>query len=141
MTELIYLIISQLNVVKFAESGTVEFFNRAKQLEAEGQALIHLEVGELDFPPPDFVIEDAREILATQAPKYTSSRGIIELREQIAIYLERRYHMPRPDPRTDVIVTPGAKFGLFLSTNAILGPGDECILFSPYFPSFKVLVE
>jgi len=128
-------------MVKFEESGTVAFFNRAKQFETQGKPLIHLEVGELDFPPPSFVIRDAQEILTQRSPKYTPSWGLPELREEIGIYLEKRYRIPRPDSRSEIMVTPGAKFALFLAFSVLLDPGDECILFSPYFPTFKAIVE
>lgn len=120
-------------------SGTVKIFDIAKQLESEGRALIHLEVGELDFRTPEYVIEATVASLQAGRTRYTTTKGHPALRAEIARYTERRYGVPHVDPATQVLVTPGAKYGLFLGLLSTLQPGDEVLVFSPSYPSFRAI--
>ncbi|MHA1733686.1 MAG: pyridoxal phosphate-dependent aminotransferase [Promethearchaeota archaeon] len=124
---------------EFDPSGTVEVFNLAKELEAKGHELVHLEVGELDHDTPEYVVDAAVRSLKEGHTRYTVTRGQFDLREQISEYTARRYGLESLDPERQVLVTPGAKFGLFLGLLSLLAPGDEVVVFSPSFPTFRAI--
>lgn len=100
----------------------------AKQLEREGRKIIHMGVGEPDFDTPEHIKRAAREALERGATKYTSSRGIPELREAIAEHLLGKGVEASPE---EVLVTPGAKHAIFCAMAAALDPGDEVLIPSP----------
>jgi len=120
-------------------SGTVEIFNLAKKLESEGKSLIHLEVGELDFDTPFYINEATINAIKSNYNRYTETTGILSLRSEIIEYIHSRYNLQGLSPERNVIVTPGAKFGLFSSLLSFLSPGDEIIVFSPSYPSFRAI--
>src|SRR3990167_6171229 len=83
----------------------MEVMERAFELERAGADLIHLEIGEPEFPAPEAAVEAARRALASEPSRYTDSRGTLELREAIA-----RSHLRRSGARVDaerVLFTAG----------------------------------
>ncbi len=126
---------------EIASSGTVKIFNKAKKLEQSGKKLIHLEVGELDFDTPQYIVNEAIRGLKRNNTRYTLSKGVFPLRREIAEYTQTRYELEKVDPETQVMVTPGAKYALFLSLLSILQSGDEVVVFSPSYPSFRAIPE
>ncbi|GAB4329981.1 MAG: pyridoxal phosphate-dependent aminotransferase [Promethearchaeota archaeon] len=118
-------------------SGTVEVFNAAKRLEERGVHLFHLEVGELDVPTPEYVVDAAVEGLRAGHTRYGPTRGNGDLRRQVVEKERARYGLDWLDPDANVLVTPGAKFGLFLGLLALLEKGDEVVVFSPSYPSYR----
>lgn len=109
-------------------SGTLEILSIANELEAEGEDVIHLEVGQPDFATPEHIKEAAVEALERGETGYTSSSGIPELKESISKYIKEK-NIDR-DPE-EIIVTPGAKHSLFTAMTVGLDPEDEIILPSP----------
>lgn len=120
-------------------SGTVEIFNLAKKLESEGKKFIHLEVGELDFNTPKYIVDAAVNALKQNITKYTETKGIPSLRSEIATYMKNRYKIKEINHDKNIMVTPGAKFGLFASLLSYLAPGDEIVVFSPSYPTFRAI--
>src|SRR5262245_20308178 len=100
----------------------MEVLERAQELERAGADVIHLEIGEPEFPPPAEVVEAARRALADEPPRYTDSRGLLELRETIAGDCEGRCGV-RVDPAC-VLVTAGTSPALLLAFTYLLDPGD-----------------
>jgi aspartate/methionine/tyrosine aminotransferase len=113
---------------KVPQSGTLKMLDIAKQLEREGRAIIHMEVGEPDFDTPEHIKLAAQDALARGATKYTASAGTPELREAIAEHLEGNGVQAAAK---EVLVTPGAKHAIFCAMAAALDPGDEVIIPSP----------
>ena len=99
--------------------------------------IISLGVGEPDFPTPWVVREEAFYHLEKGHTSYTSNWSLIELREEIAKYLERfkLYY----DPKTEILPTVGASEGLDLVLRSILNPGDEIIVCEPCYVSYQPL--
>ena len=98
--------------------------------------VISLGVGEPDFVTPWHICEAGIWALEKGDTAYTSNYGIIELREEIARYLEARYGLTY-DPKTEILVTVGVSEGLDLSIRAITDPGDEIIIPEPTYVSYK----
>ena len=99
--------------------------------------IISLGVGEPDFPTPWVIREEAFYHLEKGHTSYTSNWGLIELREEIAKYLERfnLYY----DAKTEILPTVGASEGLDLVLRSILNPGDEIIVCEPCYVNYQPL--
>jgi aspartate aminotransferase len=113
-----------------------EVLARAKALEAAGNAIIHLEIGEPDFPTAPHIVEAAVEALHAGHTHYVPAPGIPALRESVAAFLDRTGRMPGISPQR-VIVTPGAKPIMFYTIMALAGPGDEVLYPDPGFPMYE----
>lgn len=106
--------------------------NRAKQLQAQGRDIIHLEIGEPDFPTSDSIIQAGIRQLKSGQIKYTPAAGLPELRQQIAEFYWQRYQVRINSQR--IFITPGASGALLLALSASLNPGDELLLADPGYP-------
>src|ERR1700723_1943664 len=114
--------------------GALSVFARAKELEAQGRSIIHLELGEPDFHPGKSVIESAAQALADGKDRYCAVQGVPALRQEIAAYLTRtRSIQVSPD---NIVIAPGCKIALFQSMMALLEPGDEVLYPDPGFPGY-----
>lgn len=110
----------------------MELLQRAKQLELEGRDIIHMEIGEPDFPTPQAVIEAGRALLKTGEVKYTAAAGLPELRACIAEHYQQQYGV-KLDPRR-VFVTPGASGAFLLAFGISLNPGEQVMMADPCYP-------
>ena len=108
---------------------------RARELEAAGRSVIHLEVGEPRFPTPEPVLAAAREALAAGRTGYTPAAGLPVLREAVAARYRRRHGVPLDPAR--VLVTPGASGALLLALALVADPGEEVLLTDPGYPCFR----
>lgn len=104
----------------------------AKALEARGRSVIHLEVGEPDFPTPKTIIESGQRALEAGATFYTPALGLPELREAVARWYADRFGV-QIDPER-VVVTPGASGALLLAIAALIDPGEHVLLSDPGYP-------
>jgi len=114
--------------------GALSVFARAKELEAQGRSIIHLELGEPDFHPGQSVIDSAAKALADGKDRYCAVAGIPALRGEIATYLARTRSIKVS--ADNVVVAPGCKIALFLAMMALLEPGDEVLYPDPGFPGY-----
>jgi len=112
---------------------------RAKALEAQGREVIHMEIGEPDFPTPSHIIQAAYQAMLEGYTHYTPSAGLMEVREAIAKDARRRLGIPVTADQ--VVVTPGAKPVIFYTLMALVGPGDEVIYPDPGFPIYASLIS
>ena len=120
-------------------SGTLKMFELAKRLESEGRRIYHFEVGQPDFPTPDNVVAAGIEALEHGFTRYTPSRGIPPLLTAIEEhYAGRGINI---DGSKNVIVTPGAKMALFQGCLSTLDAGDDVLLLSPAWPTYRVMVR
>ncbi|WP_298602003.1 pyridoxal phosphate-dependent aminotransferase [Zoogloea sp.] len=117
----------------------MEILKRAHQLAATGRDIIHLEVGEPDFPTPPTIVEAARDFLAGGHVHYTPALGLSALREAIARFYHDRFGADVSPER--IIVTPGASGALMLALAVTTDPGDEWLLPDPGYPSNRHLVR
>ncbi len=114
--------------------GALSVFARAKELEAQGRSIIHLELGEPDFHPGKSVIDAAAKALADGKDRYCAVAGVPALREEIAAYLERTRNIKVS--AANIVLAPGCKIALFLAMMALLEPGDEVLYPDPGFPGY-----
>ncbi len=114
--------------------GALSVFARAKELEAQGRSIIHLELGEPDFHPGKSVIDSAAKALADGKDRYCAVAGVPALREELAAYLERTRNISVSP--ANIVLAPGCKIALFLGMMALLEPGDEVLYPDPGFPGY-----
>ena len=114
--------------------GALSVFARAKELEAQGRSIIHLELGEPDFHPGQSVIDSAAKALADGKDRYCAVAGVPALREEIAVYLARTRAIDVSS--ANIVIAPGCKIALFQSMMALLEPGDEVLYPDPGFPGY-----
>jgi aspartate aminotransferase len=126
-------------VKKLKPSPTLAITAKANELKKQGINIIGFGAGEPDFDTPDFVKEAAIKALNEGKTKYTPSAGIIELREAIAEKLKERNNIEYSP--SEIVVTPGAKMGLYEIFAAILNIGDEVIVPAPYWVSYPAQIE
>src|SRR5438552_9109808 len=106
----------------------------AKQLEAAGHRVLHLEIGEPDMPTPAHVVEAGIRALREGRTRYAVAAGLPELRDAIAQALPARGVRAAAE---NVVVTPGAKPMLFCAALAVIEPGDEVLCPDPGFPIYE----
>jgi len=104
-------------------------FLKAKALEEEGKKIIHLEVGEPDFKPPEEVKTALAEVYDKGYGKYGPAKGITELR----MALSKKQNVDFEN----IMICPGARFGVYLAITTLLNPGDEIIVIEPAWPAYK----
>jgi len=110
----------------------VELFTRARQLEAEGRDIIHMEVGEPDFPTPEPIRQAAIQSIARGQTFYTEALGLPALREAISEFYRARCDISVPATR--IAVTNGASGALNLAFACLANPGSEWLLADPGYP-------
>ena len=120
---------------RLGTESAFEVLARAKAMEATGRKVIHLEIGEPDFPTADHIVEAAVEALRNGQTHYVPAPGVPPLREAVAAFLERTGRMRISPDR--VIVTPGAKPIMFFTIMALCGEGDEVLYPDPSFPMYE----
>ena len=122
-------------VNSISPSGIRKFFDLLSSLEG----VISLGVGEPDFVTPWHIREAATYSLERGYTMYTSNYGMLELRQELAGYLERHYGISYQHER-EILVTVGVSEGLDLAMRAILNPGDEVIIPEPWYVSYPPCV-
>lgn len=117
----------------------MEILARAKELEARGRDIVHMEIGEPDFPTPEPVRRAGIAALEKGELFYTPALGLPELRQGIADFYNTRYGIEVPSSR--IVVTTGASGALMLACAALVEPGDEVILADPGYPANRQFVR
>src|SRR5436305_12750929 len=112
---------------------------RAKSICANGKNIIHLEIGEPDFPTPPHIIEAGKRALDEGWTHYGATQGLPELREAIARHISRTRGISVGPQH--VSVTPGGKPIIFFPMMALLEPGDEVIYPNPGFPIYESMIR
>ncbi len=100
---------------------------------------INLGQGFPDEDGPVEIKEAAQAAIAAGANQYAPGKGILPLREAIAVHQERFYGLT-PDPQTEIIVTTGATEAIAASLLALVGPGDEVLTFEPFYDSYGAII-
>lgn len=112
---------------------------KAKQLEAQGKSIIHLEIGQPDFTTPANIIEAAYKAMKDGYTGYTPTPGLPEARETIAAYC--RKHKNIDATAENVIIVPGGKPIMFYTMLMLINPGDEVIYPNPGFPIYESCIS
>ena len=122
--------------VQSSESKThLGIFLKAKELEQQGKKIIHLEVGEPDFQPPINVKKSLSEVYDMGLGKYGPAKGLPEFRMKLSEFANNNFDTKINSE--NIMVTPGARFGVFLSITTLLDPGDEIIVIEPAWPAYR----
>jgi aspartate aminotransferase len=126
-------------MTRLGTESAFEVLVRARALEASGRPIIHLEIGEPDFPTAPHIIEAAAQAMRDGFTHYGPPAGLPRLREAIAADAGRRRGL-RFDP-AEVVVTPGGKPIMFFSILALVGEGEEVLYPNPGFPIYESMIN
>ncbi|MFW6422090.1 MAG: pyridoxal phosphate-dependent aminotransferase [Candidatus Bipolaricaulota bacterium] len=127
------------SIASLNPEGAYRVLSRANSLEETGREIIHLEIGQPEYPTfPNVTLAGIRAISQGETA-YNPSRGIRELREAAAERLTETRQLEVNPP--EIVVGPGAKPLLFLVTLALLEEGDEALYPDPGFPTYRSMIE
>src|ERR1043165_404814 len=127
------------NISRIKTESAYEVLARAREREKRGKKVIHLEIGEPDFPTPAHIIEAGKRALDEGWTKYGPTPGFPELRESIAAHSSRTRGIRVG--ADNVCVVPGGKPIMFFTMVALLEPGDEVIYPDPGFPIYESIIR
>lgn len=120
---------------EFTSFIVMDVMAKAEELERKGEHVIHMEVGEPDFPTPKAISETAIDALLNNKTRYTHALGLLELRQAICdFYLKEHGVMITPD---QVLVSTGTSPVLLFAMLAILDHSDEVIVSNPRYPCYQ----
>ena len=130
-----FLLIESAKIQDVPQNTHLTIFKKAKELEAAGKKIVHMEVGEPDFMPPPAVMPAMQDAFEKGFVRYGSAWGRTDLRNALAKKLSGQYGQKlRPE---NILVTPGARFSVFLSIVTLLNPGDEIVVVEPAWPAYR----
>ena len=137
MVETANLLADRINNLE--ESATLAMSKKSRELAALGHKVINLSIGEPDFKTPKHICEAAKDAIDKGFHAYTPVAGIPELRKVIAEKFKRDNNIDwKPE---NVIVSTGAKHSLANALAVMVNPGDEVIIFAPYWVSYSEMVK
>jgi aspartate/methionine/tyrosine aminotransferase len=117
----------------------MEVQRRAFQLEREGRHVVHMEIGQPDFPAPQPVIDAAVAALRRDPMGYTAALGVAALREALARFYSIHYGVEVSPAR--IIITAGASGAFMIAMGALIDPGDEVLMPDPGYPCNRNFVR
>ena len=126
-------------MVDIAPFHVMALLARAKELEAAGRSIVHMEIGEPDSPTAEPIVAAGQRALAAGRTRYTAAAGLPELRQAISDHYRERYGVEIPARR--ILITPGASGALQLATAALINPGDRVLLADPGYPCNRHFVR
>ncbi|CUR51304.1 Aspartate aminotransferase-like protein [Nitrosotalea devaniterrae] len=135
MTMLNFLLNESVKIQSESKQTHLSVFLKAKKLEKEGKKIIHMEVGEPDFLPPKIVSSALSEVYDKGYTKYGDSKGMPDFREALAKYVTEKFGVETLDQ--NILVSPGARFSVFLAISSLLSPGNEIIVIEPAWPAYR----
>lgn len=130
-----FLLNESIKVQSDNKQTHLSIFLKAKSMELEGKKIIHMEVGEPDFPPPPIVRKALEEVFDKGFFKYGQAKGMPSFREALAKYSSKKFGVNVS--QDNIIVSPGARFSIFAAITTLLNPGDELIVIEPAWPAYK----
>ena len=130
-----FLLNESIKVQSENKQTHLSIFLKAKSLEQKGKEIIHMEVGEPDFSPPEIVKKSLSEIFDKGFMKYGQAKGMPKFREALAKYVSKKFNVEIT--QENIIVSPGARFSIFSAISTLLNPGDEMIVIEPAWPAYK----
>lgn len=130
-----FLLNESVKVQSTGKQTHLSIFLKAKSLEQQGKKIIHMEVGEPDFLPPEIVRNALKEVFDKGFLKYGHAKGMPEFREALAKYVSKKFNTSVS--QDNIIVSPGARFSVFTAITSLLNPGDEMVVIEPAWPAYK----
>ena len=120
-------------------SATIAVTSRAKELKAQGVDVVSFGAGEPDFDTPEYIKEAAIKSLKAGHTKYTAAAGIVELKDAIAAKLKNENGLNYA--AAQIIVNIGAKHSVYEAMQAVVDPGDEVIISTPYWVTYPETIK
>jgi len=117
----------------------MEILERAQAMEAAGEHVVHMEIGEPDFPTPEAVRQAALRTIEADRTKYTHSLGLLQLRQQLSEHYAQEYGVDI-DPQR-IIITTGSSGGMLLIFSALIDSGDRVLLTDPCYPCYPNFIR
>lgn len=127
------------DIEKLKTSASVDLMDRVAPMRANGEKVINLSVGEPDFNTPSAVSLAGIGEITKGNTHYTTSRGIVPLRQRIAHKLEQENNIPCGVK--NVLVSPGGKFSIYLAIRTMVNSGDEVMILDPSWVSYAPIVQ
>lgn len=126
-------------VLSMAESETLAMTAKARELKAQGKDVISLSIGEPDFNTPDVVKEAAKQAIDDNFTHYPPVPGYADLKEAVCLKFKRDNGLEfTPD---QIVVSTGAKQSIYQLVQCLINPGDEVIIPTPFWVSYKEFVR
>lgn len=122
-----------------SESQTIAMAKRSRELAAQGVDVVNLTFGEPDFATPQYIKDAAKQALDEGFTYYTPVPGFLDLRQEIAAKFKRDNGLDFAP--TQIVVSTGAKQALVNAVMSLVDPGDEVIIFAPYWVSYVEMVK
>ncbi len=130
-----FLLNESIKVQTEGKQTHLTIFLKAKALEQQGKKIIHMEVGEPDFMPPKIVKKALGEAFDRGFVRYGQAAGMPQLRTALAEHTSKKFGSDvRPE---NILVSPGARFSVYLAITTLLNPGDELIVIEPAWPAYR----
>lgn len=134
-----FLLNESIKVQTTSKQTHLSIFLKAKSLEQQGKKIIHMEVGEPDFLPPEIVKDALEEVYDKGFIKYGQVKGMPRFLTTLAKKTSKKYDLEIK--QENIIVCPGARYAVYLAITTLLNPGDEIIVFEPAWPAYKDCAE
>ena len=126
-------------ILNMAESETLAMTAKARELKAQGKDVISLSIGEPDFNTPDIVKDAAKQAIDDNFTHYPPVPGYADLREAIAKKFKRDNNLDyKPE---QIVVSTGGKQAIYQVVQCLVNPGDEVIIPTPFWVSYKEIVR
>jgi len=140
-------VIISSHCIQTAPPPLTPFMERARELQAEGRDLIVLAQAVVDYAPPETFTEAIADGIRRASTKdglplhlYAPDAGTADLRTALSGYLSEAFEIPA-DPDTGIMVTPGANHAAYMALSALLEPGDEALLVTPWYFNHEMVVN
>ena len=130
-----FLLNESVKIQSPKEQTHLTIFLKAKSLEEKGKKIIHMEVGEPDFFPPIEVKTALEQVYDKGFLKYGYAKGLPQFRLALAKKISETFKTNTS--QENILVSPGARFSVFLAISTLLNPGDEIIIIEPAWPAYK----
>ena len=130
-----FLLNESIKVQSTNKQTHLSIFLKAKELELQGKKIIHMEVGEPDFMPPEIVKDALTRVFDEGYLKYGQAKGMPMFRDALACYISEKFNVDIK--QENIIVSPGARFSIYTAITTLLNPGDEMIVIEPAWPAYK----
>ena len=130
-----FLLNESVKIQSQKDQTHLSIFLKAKSLEEQGKKVIHMEVGEPDFLPPAEVKTALEQVYDKGFVRYGQAKGLPKFRSALAKKISTTFHVNTL--QENILVTPGARFSVYLAISTLLNPADEIIIIEPAWPAYK----
>lgn len=130
-----HILLESFRVQSENGTGHLAVFKRAKEMEAAGHSIIHMEVGEPDMPPPSKAAAALSRGFRAGHTRYGLPAGMPAFRSGLSEYIQDKFSVPC-GPQ-NILVTPGARFAVFAAITTLLHSGDEILIIEPTWPAYR----